>query len=507
MNGQGLLRNACLNFLSQAWLWLLALASAPILIQRMGTDGYGVLAVIMIVTGYLTLLDLGISRGMIKFLSATLARGEWARIPSLITTGLLSQCILGVLGTIALWGIIPVLLQHFFRIPSTMTAQARFSLEVVAIAFPIFLLVPLFEGILMTFQRFDIISGIRVLSGTLKAGLTIALVMAGLGIRGAVLSLVSVQALHLGLILMFVPRLIRGRPEDFRWNATEFRNLLTFGGWVMISGLVGPILVYLDRFLVAIFLSIRAVTYYSISYEAITKLWIIPFAIMPVLFPAFAALQAQPGERRFLSELYLRSLKYTLVILAPVVTLAVVYAPQFLHLWLGQEIAANGSRAMQILAFGVLVNSLAHAPYAMVQAAGRPDLIAKFYLAEIPIYLALCFWLIPNFGVSGAAATWTVRVTLDAVLLTISAARLTGIAVGAMFSQAFGPGAVPIAFLAAGTIMIKKLGGESMLDLLLLALVVNFYIIGVWRFAMTPAEREPLTSILTRLWPASARAA
>jgi hypothetical protein len=50
-------------------------------------------------------------------------------------------------------------------------------------------------------------------------------------------------------------------------------------------------------------------------------------------------------------------------------------------------LASSSDRAtavLQVLAVGVLVNCLARVPLTVLQAKGRPDLPAKYHLAELP---------------------------------------------------------------------------------------------------------------------------
>ena len=46
---------------------------------------------------------------------------------------------------------------------------------------------------------------------------------------------------------------------------------------------------------------------------------------------------------------------------------------------------------------------------------------AIFSLIELPIYVVLAWWCVRAYGVTGAALAWTLRVTLDAVLLFAAA--------------------------------------------------------------------------------------
>ncbi|MEW6406582.1 MAG: oligosaccharide flippase family protein, partial [Chloroflexota bacterium] len=191
--------------------------------------------------------------------------------------------------------------------------------------------------------------------------------------------------------------------------------LIRFGSWMTVTNIVGPLMVYLDRFLIGAMISVTAVAYYATPYEVVTKLWLIPGALVGVLFPAFAASFVQDRNRTAL--IFGRGVKYVFLSLFPIILLIVTLAHEGLDLWLGAEFAQNSTRVLQWLAVGVFINSLAQIPFALIQGAGRPDLTAKLHLIELPFYLLAVWWLISAYGIEGAAIAWVVRVAVDAILL------------------------------------------------------------------------------------------
>src|SRR5262249_58703055 len=103
--------------------------------------------------------------------------------------------------------------------------------------------------------------------------------------------------------------------------------------------------------------------------------------------------------------------------LFPIALACVVLAQDGLTVWLGSDLAANSTRVLQWLAVGVFLNSLAQVPFALLQAAGRPNVTAALHLVELPLYLVGVVWLLQAYGVDGAAIAWTARVGVDAVCL------------------------------------------------------------------------------------------
>jgi O-antigen/teichoic acid export membrane protein len=191
--------------------------------------------------------------------------------------------------------------------------------------------------------------------------------------------------------------------------------LFHFGAWMTVTNVIGPLMVYLDRFVIGVILSVAAVAYYATPYEVVTKLMIVPGAILGVLFPAFAASYRQDHDR--MVRLFARGTKYIALILFPVILVITAFAHEGLRWWLGDEFARYSAPVLQWLAVGVFINSLAQVFATLVQGVGRPDLSAKLHLLELPIYLPVLWWAIHHYGVLGAATAWTGRVALDGVLL------------------------------------------------------------------------------------------
>jgi O-antigen/teichoic acid export membrane protein len=200
------------------------------------------------------------------------------------------------------------------------------------------------------------------------------------------------------------------------------RPLLSFGGWTSVSNVIGPLMVYMDRFFIGAIISVSAVAYYTTPYEVVSRLTVVPVAIMGVLFPAFSTILAQ--QRGSALRLFERGLSYILLVLFPLTLLVVTFAAEGLDIWLGWEFAQNSSSVLRWLAVGVFINGLARMPYAVIQAQGRPDITAKLHLIELPIYVGLLWWLVHEYGFLGAAVTWVVRIAVDTVCLFVMTARL-----------------------------------------------------------------------------------
>jgi O-antigen/teichoic acid export membrane protein len=270
----------------------------------------------------------------------------------------------------------------------------------------------------------------------------------------------------------------------FAFDKALVGPLFTFGGWMTVSNIVSPMMVYVDRFLIGSILSLTAVAYYATPYEIVTKLLMVPGALVGVMFPAFSASMAADQVRAAI--LYRRAAKYVGLFLFPVSLALIVFGQNLLQIWLGHEFAVQSTRALQILSLGVLANGLAAVPFALIQGTGRADITGKLHLMELPFYMAAVWYLTVRYGIVGTAIAWLVRVTADCILLFVIADNVLGSRHRILWPVAgsIGAGAVAVAIT-------PMLGGMST-RLPVAGCVLAVFALIVWRHALSAEERYAL---------------
>jgi O-antigen/teichoic acid export membrane protein len=183
-------------------------------------------------------------------------------------------------------------------------------------------------------------------------------------------------------------------------------------------------MVYLDRFLVSSYVGLQAVTYYATPVDVLTRLLVIPNALVGALFPLVTE-QWFGGDTR-LDLTYRRSVALLAVLMVPIAVACVLLAHPALRLWMGVEFADRSTAVFRMLTFGMLANALAAVPYALIQAIGRPDVTAKLHIAEAVPYLVALPLVVRACGVKGAAGLWALRLVGDALILFWMWHRLHG---------------------------------------------------------------------------------
>ena len=413
--GRLLVRNSVLNLIGQGGPLVAAFFAIPLLVKGLGIDRFGVLTLAWMVIGYFSLFDFGIARALTKFVAEKLGAGQEETIPALVWTSLSLMLILGLAGAVVLGLLSPWLVRRALNIPLALQTETLHSFYVLALAIPVVIATAAIRGALEATQRFGFINAVRLGSGVFTFFAPLLTLLFSKSIFPMVVVLAAGRLLVLLLYLAFCLHSMPGLRRGFALQRIEVAPLLRFGGWITVSNIVSPVMVYVDRFLVAALVSVAAVAYYVTPYSVVIYLLLVPTAIAGVLFPAFATSFVQDPDRT--QRLFARGVKYVFLAIFPIALLIVVLARQGLDLWLGAEFAEYGTRVLQLLTVGVLINSLAQIPFSLVQSAGRPDLTAKLHLIELPFYLVAVWWVTRNFGIEGTAVVWSARVTVDALIL------------------------------------------------------------------------------------------
>lgn len=481
-SGRLLARNALLNVIGEASPFLVAIVAVPLVIHAVGVDRYGVLTLVMITIGYFGLFDFGLGSAATKFIAAAAASSDHADVAGFFWTSLVLMFGFGVGGAIVVAALTPWLVDHVLKIAPMLRDESLHGFYLTALVLPFVISGASLNATLSAFQRFDLINAVRIPIGIIYyVGPLVVLPFShSLGWLIAATALIRLisWAANFALCLHILPGLL----HQFGPRRALIGRMMSFGGWVTISGVLLPIMEYADRFIIGAMLSVATVAYYAVPYQVTNKLRVIPGALAAVVFPALSGSWVTSPQRAAI--LFERATRYVILALFPPVLLIVTLAPEALTLWLGPSFAVQSASVMRWLALAVFVNSLGLTPFVLLPAAHRPDLAAKLNLAEIPGFLLLLWWMLTRYGVAGAAAAYFVRLCADTIVLFVMALRV---------SPGLAPGVIRIAIIACVAVLVL-IAGSAPMSLAtkgaFLTTTLGLYALLGWTVLLEPQERE-----------------
>jgi O-antigen/teichoic acid export membrane protein len=419
-----LARNTIWNLVGQAAPMGAALFAVPLLIRYIGTDRFGILFIAWTVVGYFSLFDLGLGRAMTNLVAQGLGGNQQEELAAIIWTANGIMAVMGIVGAVVLAAASPLLTHSLLKIPPNLQQETLHSLFLLSIAVPLVVSTAGFRGILEAQQKFALLNLVKIPMGVASFLAPVAMLPFTNSLTALIGALVVARIIFLVACIGLALRTMPALRHSFALDKALMCPLLSLGGWMTVSNIVSPIMVYADRFLIGGILSTTAVAYYATSNEIATKILIVPVALAGVLFPAFSTTMASDRFRG--AMLYRRAVKYVGLFVFPLSFVMIVFGQELLRVWLGHDFAVHSTRVLQILSLGVLANSLALIPFALIQGAGRADISGKLHLAELPFYLALVWYLTVHYGIVGTAVASLLRVTGDCILMFLLADYVMG---------------------------------------------------------------------------------
>ena len=404
-------RNTAYNLLGAVLPLGLSLFTIPIYIRLIGDSRYGVLAVAWLLLGYFGLFDLGLGRATAQRI-ASLGDASKAQRASTFWTALVMNVSLGVVGGLIIWPVAAYFFGHVFSVDAALRPELAAAIPWLILAVPLATLSGVLTGALEGRSQFLELNIISVFSSVLVQLIPLSVVWFHGPDLAWLLPAVILARLATLSVLFFRCRVHVFQGQVRTISRVQAKGLLQFGGWVTVSSLVGPMMVILDRFVIGAALGAKAVTYYTVPFQLAERTTMLPSALASALFPRLAA--AGKIEARQLAATAICSLA---VVMTPLMLIGLLLVEPFLRWWLNPEFASRAGLTAQILLLGFWINSFARVPYALLQAAGKPAVVAKCHLAELIPYLLLLYVGLHFFGLPGAAIVFSLRTLVDCALL------------------------------------------------------------------------------------------
>lgn len=413
--------NALWNVLGATIPLFAGIIAIPLLLRSLGDARLGVFTLALGLIGFSGLFDLGLGRALTHMVAFEQGKGTSHRaIAGLARKALSALVFLGLIWAIILWWITPFITEHLFFLSGVLGKETTSGLHWIALSLPFALPAAGLIGILEGLQQFPLINTIRMPLGAafFIIPALVGLVMPDVGIViGALAATRMVAFLIWMFTLLRVFNLFTASPPA----KLRAGPLIRFSGWLTVSNIVGPLMVYTDRFYLASLFSPATLALYTVPLDTAFRLTSLPLAAINALFPALAHARSQPAQAAPLVRL---AGQFMLLLWFPPILVAILLAQESLTLWLNQGFASQATSILQWILLGIFLNGFAHIPYAVLQAAGHADTTAKLHMLELPFYAGLIAGLVTSFGIVGAAMAWAARIFLDTILLFLLAIKI-----------------------------------------------------------------------------------
>lgn len=413
------MRNSIWSLAGRLLPLLAGILIIPFLLEALGLERFAILSLLWLYVAYLTGLDFGVSKGVVKYGAELIADQDLGALRSITATGFLLNTASGVFLAILLWVLAPVIVESVMKVSPEYEAEVIRAFQFTALLIPIALLQAILFSLLAANQRFASTSLFQTLNGLLH-NLVPLLAWFWIPDLAVVMAMMLVGKMILFMIqtLWMVKNkfiLIRGSETSDRtsslFSGEIARKLLGFGGWVTVSNIISSAFDQIDRYVIAALISVSVLAYYSTPIDVLMRVSILPTALIAVLFPAISTLNKTTPKLAF--QYTRRTSQLLFLIFFPLFSVIVLFAEELLTLWLGADFALQSASVAQLLAIGFLFKYLSYMPVTYMYGTGLPGKVAKAHFLELVFYIILFPWATIEYGLTGAAVVFTTRLVLE----------------------------------------------------------------------------------------------
>lgn len=416
-------RNTIWNLAGAGVPLIFASFCIPFVIGRIGVERFGVLTIVWVLIGYFSLFDFGLGRALTQRISSALARDEKHEIPDIAFNGIIFTLLTGLVGGLVLAVLAYPLAYDWLNISTSLQADACNSFLWATFGILLTTVSNGFRGVLEAYEDFRNTNILKIALGIANfVTPALSVILFGNDVTTMVIILVLFRLLVTFFYYLQVEKNVRVGWRQRKFSIHTIKDMLSFGAWMTVSNVISPIMVNFDRFFISNIQGGAMVAFYTVPFEIIVRILILPMALTTTLFPRFAA--TLESDRPSASKIYIRSFKLTALVLGAVCLLGVFLAKLGLTIWVGDEFAEKSTLVCWFLLVGVFFNGVALVPYSLIQASGNAKITAKLHITELILYLPLLIWMIHAFSINGAAIAWCLRVFLDFCLLNYFALRV-----------------------------------------------------------------------------------
>jgi O-antigen/teichoic acid export membrane protein len=389
----------------------------PFVLHHLGQTGFGLWVLAAALIGYGSLVELGITGAVTKYVAEFRAQDQTATLEALLGTALVLYALLGLIVGVLTLLLIP-LADGLLGAAGLDAATGRAYVVLVGLTIAVTIPCLLSQAVLSGLHRYDLVSLGATLGALFSAAATVLALLAGAGLLGAVainlLTTLVVQAINQWNLQRCAPQL----RIDWRHASRPMARHVAGYSWSILVGRVAKRLKSrTDEIEVAAFMPLSAVAPYALAHRLSELAQTLADQFLRVLLPVASELDAEADTAR-LRQLYLTSSRLALAILVPLGCSVILLGRPMLTVWVGGEYA-DASYLVTLLTLAVLVETSQWPAVTVLQGMARHRPVMLVALGSAVANLLLSIVLVRSLGLAGVALGTLIPTTIENLLLVL----------------------------------------------------------------------------------------
>lgn len=472
-----------------AWLAVLGLVTTPVMLHTLGASAYAVFALITIMIGYLSNLQLGFGEATLRFLARARAMGDDDAAAKIVGTSLFVFSCAGAVGAVVAFFAASVVVTSFANFPKEVENDAVGAIRLAALALVLTFLYSFAQVSLQALGRFRPLLWSRAIFGTVLSGSAVAAALVFEDVRAVLAAQVIVSLLACIVLFTMLARALSARLRPSFHFAT-FCEMSGFGALALATGLAYQAMMQGPPTVLVGLAPASEVAAFAVAAVVFQQILLLSRAA-GTGFKPFASAESAAHDRARLARVFHSYLRLTIAVIGPATGFLLVFAKPLLTVWLGGDFAEQAADPLKFLALAGFLLALSTPSAEVANGIGRVKWNLAYALAAGAIGSTAALLLAGRSGASGAALGLLIGVsvvTLPFILLTTD--RLLGEPPMLLVRSVLLPGLGALA--AVGMYFLGSLLAPGVAGVALGGAFTVPYAITIYNFVLDEDERRTL---------------
>ena len=494
---------AILSYVHMIFEVLSTLLLTPFIIRSLGDAEYGVYKLVIAITSYLLLLDLGMGNSVVRYVAKYKENNDMESCGRYIGVCLVFYGIISLI-VILLGGALIFSFQDFFAKGLT-TAEIVLSKKLLIITVlnaAVTLGTSIFNNILIAYSKFSLSKGTTIVQIIIRIVVTFIALKMGFGSVAIVTINLVLTILIRGFYAFYVLVVMKLRPKLKGANAAFIKEIIAYSSFILLQMVATQINGYAGQVLIGALVTSSSViiAVYGVGTQIIQYFESIGHALGGILMPGVVKLVESGASPKQLQNEMIRIGRYSLTLLGIIFVGFGVNGKAFLMLWVGDGYQRSYYVALMLMfAHMLIMTSSIGTQILWAKNKHQLQAIIKFVAVVINIFLTV--FLIKKEPLLGAATGTLISLLLSDVLsMNIVFKKEIGISLREYYIGLF-KGILPCLILSAvAGILISLLRLNGLLGFALnIVTMVVVYVVAMWLFGFNSGERNMVKGIIGKL--------
>ncbi len=391
-----------------------------------GPEIYGVFSLSLMIAGWVVAFaGFGLTEGILRYVPIFRAKKQFHRIRLLLKYSYLTTILSGILGGVFLFFLSNWISESIFKDPSLII-----FLQIFSILIPLWVFSNLFLALIRAFERINVYSFLlNIFQNILKVVFLGIFIYLGFSQTSIPLSyLFSTLVLLVSAYLYsvyFISSSLKKTSTISSEDKKTFRGVFAYSWPLMFYGIIGNLLHWVDSFTIGYFKDTFSVGVYNAAIPIALFLMLAPEMFMQLFFPLITRHNSK-REFSVSRELSKQVGKWIFIVNLPIFLLIFIFPGSFLNLLFGSEYIV-ASTALKILVVGFFAFSLFQISINLLSSLGKSKTLLYNILGVCTFNLVLNIFLVPKFGLEGAAFSTSLSFILLGTLAVIQSYKISAI--------------------------------------------------------------------------------